>query len=104
MNVAIVGYGPAGVIAAISLNRCGHKVTIFEKGTNESIFEIDKSKCYPIDIGAKGLIAIEYIGANKIFEKHCNPFLGILQNTNVMLAKEEKPGFMATRPELMRSL
>lgn len=57
-----------------------------------------------MDIGARGLQAIEYIGASEIFERHCNPFRGIIKNKTEIFSKEEVPGYNSTRPELMQAL
>jgi 2-polyprenyl-6-methoxyphenol hydroxylase-like FAD-dependent oxidoreductase len=109
MNIGIVGYGPAGIIAAISLHRSGHKVTMFERDeyTLENVGKpemLDKSKTYPIDIGAKGIRAIEYIGAYHIFEKYCNFFEGVMTPQGVFGEKEKVPGFCGSRLELMWAL
>ena len=110
MKIGIVGYGPAGIISAIALTNSGHDVTIFERdnytldnvGKSE---ELDKTKTYPIDVGAKGLRAIEYVGAMKMFEKYCNPFEGVsMDNKTIFLKGEEKPGFCGSRLELMWAL
>lgn len=67
LKIGIVGYGPAGIVAAISLSRNGHEVVMYEKESLEGLTEIAKTKTYPIDIGAKGLKAIDYLGAHQIF-------------------------------------
>ena len=41
-----------------------------------------------MDIGARGLLAIEYIGAREIFNKYCNPFKGIIRNKTEIFSKE----------------
>ena len=109
MNIGIVGYGPASIIAGISLNRSGHKISIFEKDEYNldhvgNPDKLDKTKTYPIDIGAKGIRAIEYIRAYHIFEKYCNYFKGIMGPTGVFGEEEKQPGFCGSRLELMWAL
>jgi len=60
MNIGIVGYGPAGITAAIGLTRQGHQVTIFEKSFYDYRNVADRSTenktlMYPVNIGAKGM-------------------------------------------------
>jgi len=66
---------------------------------------LDKTKTYPIDIGARGLQAVDYIGAYEIFAKYNNLFKGIKANEKLgMNTPEIVPGFTGTRVELMWSL
>ena len=56
----------------MSLSRAGHEVTIFERDFYDytdsgNMDKWDKSKTYPIDIGAKGLRAIRYLGIEPFF-------------------------------------
>jgi len=62
LNIGIIGHGPGGIIAGISLSRSGHKVTMFEVekdiyGSSKSmnLSTLDKTKTYPIDIGSRGV-------------------------------------------------
>ena len=67
--------------------------------------KLDKSKAYPIDIGARGIQALDYIGAYDIFGKYNNLFKGIkLTDGKPFGTKEKVPGFTGTRIELMWAL
>jgi 2-polyprenyl-6-methoxyphenol hydroxylase-like FAD-dependent oxidoreductase len=110
LKIGIVGYGPAGIIAAISLARNGHEVTMFERDNyggerKMDLSTLDKTKTYPIDIGARGIQAVDYIGAYAIFEKYNNLFKGIKTNMGGGMSDPEiVAGFTGTRVELMWSL
>ena len=110
LKIGIVGYGPGGIIAAISLSRSGHDVKMFERDNyggarKMDLSTLDKTKTYPIDIGSRGIEAIEYIGAYQIFAKYNNFFKGIKARESLGMNTPEKiPGFTGTRVELMWSL
>ena len=114
MNIGIVGYGPAGIVAGMALKRRGHTITIFERDERYDLRQagdvnrLDRDKTYPIDIGAKGCRAIKYLGIEPFFEKHCNSFKGTrLLGDGSMLGPEEPEGhygYMGARVELMWAL
>jgi 2-polyprenyl-6-methoxyphenol hydroxylase-like FAD-dependent oxidoreductase len=55
LNIGVVGYGPAGIIAAIGLSKQGHQVTIFEKDfydwKTRELKNSDKDYMYPMVLG-----------------------------------------------------
>ena len=77
LNICIVGYGPSGVTAAIGLSRQGHSVTMFEKAHYNYKDKSDKSNedrglMYPVNIGQKGMIAVDWLRCKPIFDLHMN--------------------------------
>ena len=87
----------------IMIGQKTHRISCLEY--IEDLDKLDKSKAYPIDIGARGIEAIDYICAYDIFGKYNNLFKGLKFADGRPFGTEEKvPGFTGTRIELMWAL
>ena len=92
--------------------RNGHKVTIFERGYYDykeagNMDKLDRDKTYPIDIGAKGCRAIDYLEIRSFFNKHCNRFTGTMSTEGFQFGPQESlehAGYMGARLEIMWAL
>src|ERR687883_832916 len=74
-RIAIIGAGPAGLVAAIALARRGVPTTVFEREAHPELsprFNPDRS--YTIDITGHGLRALRHIDATTYFDDRLLPF------------------------------
>ena len=106
LKVGIVGYGPAGVITAIGLTKQGHEVTMFERLFYNYKDKADKSNqhrhlMYPVNIGAKGMRAINSLKCMHIMEKHLNVFEGMKNINGDWIFNEKRPCLMGCHLEIM---
>lgn len=108
LNIGIVGYGPAGIVAAIGLSKLGHQVTIFEKDSYDwkarTISESDKDYMYPMALGQKAMKAVDHMGALPIFAKYLNQFQSIETEKGFVLNTEPTPTLIGCRQEIMWAL
>src|SRR3712207_2452521 len=76
--IAVVGGGPASLVAAIALARRGIRTTVFERGQHPELaprFNPDRS--YTIDISGHGIRALRSIDTASYFDARLLPFRGI---------------------------
>src|SRR6187551_2150194 len=77
-GIAIVGGGPAGLVAAIALARRGIRTTVFERDVNpEEAPRFNPDRSYTIDITGHGLRALRHIDATSYFDARMLAFKGI---------------------------
>src|SRR5919199_1064035 len=77
-KIAIVGGGPAGLVAAIALARRGIRTTVFEREVHpERAPRFNPDRSYTIDITGHGLRALRHIDATSYFDARMLPFNGI---------------------------
>jgi kynurenine 3-monooxygenase len=103
-TIAIIGGGPAGLVAAIALARRGVGATVFERDLHPDDaprFNTDRS--YTIDITGHGLRALQYIDATSFFDDRMLPFKGIQYHGRVVQEWSE-PGWTGSRGDITRSL
>jgi hypothetical protein len=103
-HIAIVGGGPAGVVAAIALARRGIPTTVLERGAHpEQAPRFDPDRSYTIDITGHGLRALRHIDATTYFDKQLLPFRGLRYQDRVIEDWPE-PGWTGSRGDIMRAL
>jgi 2-polyprenyl-6-methoxyphenol hydroxylase-like FAD-dependent oxidoreductase len=103
-GIAIIGGGPAGLVAAIALARRGIATTIFERDAHPELaprFNPDRS--YTIDITGHGLRALRHIDATGYFDDRLLPFRGIQYEDRVVEDWPE-PGWTGSRGDILRAL
>ena len=103
-GIAIVGGGPAGLVAAIALARRGVPTTVFERDAHPELaprFNPDRS--YTIDITGHGLRALRHIDATSYFDARLLPFRGIQYEDRVVEDWPE-PGWTGSRGDILRAL
>jgi kynurenine 3-monooxygenase len=103
-TIAIVGGGPAGLVAAIALARRGIRTTVLERDAHPELaprFNPDRS--YTIDITGHGLRALRHIDATGYFDDRLLPFKGIQYEDRVVEAWPE-PGWTGSRGDIVRAL
>ena len=96
-DIAIVGAGPAGLVAAIALARRGVRSTVFERDEHPDQaprFNADRS--YTIDITG-------YVDATSYFDERMLAFNGI-QYRGRVLEGWDKPGWTGSRGDIVRTL
>src|SRR5919199_6264645 len=77
-KIAIVGGGPAGLVAAIALARRGIRTTVFEREVHpERAPRFNPDRSYSIDITGHGLRALRHIDATSYFDARMVQFRGI---------------------------
>ena len=102
-KIALVGGGPAALVAAIALARRGIRTTFFERDVDPEIaprFNPDRS--YPIDITGHGLNALRYIDACAYFDAEMFQFKGIKLGREA--GEWNLPGWIGSRGNIVRSL
>jgi 2-polyprenyl-6-methoxyphenol hydroxylase-like FAD-dependent oxidoreductase len=103
-RIAIVGGGPAGLVAAIALARRGISTTVFERDAHPDLaprFNPDRS--YTIDITGHGLRALRHIDATSYFDARLMPFRG-LQYQDQVIEDWTEPGWTGSRGDILRAL
>ena len=103
-RIAIVGGGPAGLVAAIALARRGIPTTVLERDAHPDLaprFNPDRS--YTIDITGHGLRALRHIDATSYFDARLMPFRG-LQYQNQVVEDWTEPGWTGSRGDILRAL
>jgi kynurenine 3-monooxygenase len=103
-RIAIVGGGPAGLVAAIALAREGIATTVLERDAHPELaprFNPDRS--YTIDITGHGLRALRHIEATAYFDKRLMPFQG-LQYEDRVIEDWTEPGWTGSRGDILRAL
>lgn len=103
-SIAIVGGGPAGLVAAVALARRGVITTVLERGEHPDLaprFNPDRS--YTIDITGHGLRALRHIDATSAFDERLLPFKGI-QYEDRMIDSWPEPGWTGSRGDILRAL
>jgi 2-polyprenyl-6-methoxyphenol hydroxylase-like FAD-dependent oxidoreductase len=103
-HIAIVGGGPAGLVAAIALARRGLRATVFERDIHPELaprFNPDRS--YTIDITGHGLRALRSIDACSYFDERLFPFKG-LQLPDGGVEEWREPGWTGSRGDIVGAL
>lgn len=103
-RIAIIGGGPAGLVAAIALARRGIPTTVLERDAHPELgprFNPDRS--YTIDITGHGLNALRSIDATGYFDARLLPFRGIQYEDGVVEDWPE-PGWTGSRGDILRAL
>lgn len=108
MKAAIVGYGPAGNVAAVGLYKQGWKVTVYEKQPNpyEMDFNTLKDRSYPLVFNSKGAKVLVRAGILPYFEKmkHCNRFNRVVYSQGQTEQKGEPKGFHGSWNGIMKTM
>jgi kynurenine 3-monooxygenase len=103
-SIAIVGGGPAGLVAAIALARRGIPTTVLDRDAHPELaprFNPDRS--YTIDITGHGLRALRHIDATSYFDARLMPFRG-LQYEDHVVEDWTEPGWTGSRGDILRAL
>jgi kynurenine 3-monooxygenase len=103
-RIAIVGGGPAGLVAAIALARQDIETTVLERDVHPELaprFNPDRS--YTIDITGHGLRALRHIEATAYFDERLMPFRG-LQYEDRVIEDWTEPGWTGSRGDILRAL
>src|SRR4029450_384893 len=103
-RIAIVGGGPAGLVAAIALARRGIPTTVLERDAHPELaprFNPDRS--YTIDITGHGLRALRHIDATSYFDARLMPFRG-LQYEDHVVEDWTEPGWTGSPGAILRVL
>jgi kynurenine 3-monooxygenase len=103
-RIAIVGGGPAGLVAAIALARRGIPTTVLERDAHPELtsrFNPDRS--YTIDITGHGLRALRHIDATSAFDERLIRFKG-LQYEDRTIEQWTEPGWTGSRGDIQRAL
>jgi hypothetical protein len=102
--IAIVGGGPAGLVAAIALARRGVRTTVFERDVHpDEAPRFNPDRSYTIDITGHGLRALRYIDATSYFDDRMLAFNGIQYHGRVLEGWDE-PGWTGSRGDIVRTL
>src|SRR3712207_273080 len=103
-DVALVGGGPAALVAAIALARRGVRTTVFERDVHpEAAPRFNPDRSYTIDISGHGLRAPRHIDASSYFDDRLIRFKGLKLPGG---ATEEltMPGWTGSRGDILRAL
>lgn len=104
VNIAIIGGGPAALVAAIALARRGISTQIFERNAHpELALRFNPERSYAIDISGHGLKALRYINACDYFDERMFQFKGIKLPYGQTEAWN-KAGWTGSRGDILRSL
>ncbi|MGY1636909.1 FAD-dependent oxidoreductase [Geodermatophilus sp. SYSU D00742] len=103
-RIAVVGGGPAGLVAAIALARRGIRTTVLERdGHPELTPRFNPDRSYTIDITGHGLRALRHIDATGYFDARLLPFRGI-QYAGRVVEDWPGPGWTGSRGDILRAL
>ena len=77
-SIAIVGGGPAGIVAAVALARRGIRTTVLEREPHpEDAPRSNPDRSYTIDSPGHALRALRHIDATSYFDERMLPFNGM---------------------------
>jgi kynurenine 3-monooxygenase len=103
-GIAIVGGGPAGLVAAIALARRGIQTTVFERDVHpDAAPRFNPDRSYTIDITGHGLRALRHLDVTPYFDARMLPFKGIQYQGRVVDDWPEQ-GWTGSRGDIVRSL
>ncbi|MCV2488091.1 FAD-dependent monooxygenase [Geodermatophilus sp. YIM 151500] len=103
-GIAVVGGGPAGLLAAIALARRGIPTTVFERdGDPRTSPRFDPDRSYTIDITGHGHRALQHVDATRFFDRRLLPFRGI-QHAGRVVEHWREPGWTGSRGDIVRAL
>ncbi len=103
-DIAIIGAGPGGLTAAISLARRGVRTTVFERDAHpEHTPRFNPDRSYAIDITGHGLRALRHIDALTQFDAGMIQFRGIKFRGRTG-DRWSEPGWIGSRGDITRTL
>jgi kynurenine 3-monooxygenase len=103
-GVAVVGGGPAGLVAAIALARRGIPTTVLEREAHPELLpRFNPDRSYTIDITGHGLRALRHIDATDAFDARLLPFKGI-QYGGTLIEDWTEAGWTGSRGDIVRAL
>jgi len=103
-RIAIVGGGPAGLVAAIALARRGIPTTVLERDAHpDHAPRFNPDRSYTIDITGHGLRALRHINATSYFDARLMRFRGIQYGDRVVEEWSEL-GWTGSRGDILRAL
>jgi 2-polyprenyl-6-methoxyphenol hydroxylase-like FAD-dependent oxidoreductase len=103
-DIALVGGGPAALVAAIALARRGVRTTVFERDAHPEVApRFNPERSYTIDISGHGLRALRHIDACSYFEERLIPFKG-LKIVGGGTEEWTLPGWTGSRGDILRAL
>lgn len=102
--VAIIGAGPAALVAAIAMARRGQPCTIFERDEHpEDAPRFNPERSYTIDITGHGARAVAYIEGAEVLNRELIPFKGV-KLFGRMTEQHHGPGWTGSRGDILRAL
>jgi 2-polyprenyl-6-methoxyphenol hydroxylase-like FAD-dependent oxidoreductase len=103
-SIAVVGGGPAALVAAIALARRGIRTSVFERDAHpDEMPRFNPDRSYTIDISGHGLNAIRHIDAVGAFDARMIPFKG-LKIPGGRTEEWTLPGWTGSRGDILRAL
>ena len=103
-KIALIGGGPAALVAAIALARRGVRTSVFERDPHpEKAPRFNPDRSYTIDISGHGLKAIRHIDASRSFDERMIPFKG-LKIPGGRTEEWTLPGWTGSRGDILRAL
>ncbi len=103
-TVALIGGGPAALVAAIALARRGIPTTVFERDPHpHKAPRFNPDRSYTIDISGHGLKAIRHIDVSQSFDEHMIAFKG-LKMPGGRTEEWPLPGWTGSRGDILRAL
>jgi kynurenine 3-monooxygenase len=103
-KIALIGGGPAALVAAISLARRGIRTSVFERDPHpEKAPRFNPDRSYTIDISGHGLKAIRHIDASRSFDERMIAFKG-LKIPGGRTEEWTLPGWTGSRGDILRAL
>ena len=103
-KIALIGGGPAALVAAIALARRGIRTSVFERDPHpEKAPRFNPDRSYTIDISGHGLKALRHIDACAYFDERMIRFKG-LKIPGGGTEEWTLPGWTGSRGDILRAL